>query len=370
MPADTRAPLSIFLGQRNQIRMITTNFGMIHPNMVDSLEGSVKLGVKRIPEFDNPVDALIYSTFDGASGKFGYTESNQGLISAAVMNLDPTIPQQMINAAGPGFGNFHIMFNAMGLDGKIKGAGLLYSCIASEMPWTQAVKDASKRSLGWECLNFIWFPGLAALYTRMRGTSTMQAAPSKPTVATTTTGGFLSGDTYYVQIAAVTAAGETTPSPEAGITVPSGTVTNKITVTTPAITTPVTSYNVYVSNRSNGERLVANVNTGTTVDITALPGVTAVRPPTQNSSGVYVATGDKLLASGGGVWSATLDQTAQTLQPQGIQYALVTRDGVVIATPDNPATQDTFLINAAGTAFTVNEDPATHVWEAITLYQP
>lgn len=369
MPADTRQPLSIFLGQRNAIRIITTTHGVVRPNMVESLEGMVKIGVKRIPEFDNPIDALIYSTFDGASGKFGYTESNQGLISAAMQDLDPTLAPQMINAAGPNFGNFHLFFNSMGLDGKIKGAGLLYGCIASEMPWNQTVKEAAKRNIGFEALNFIWFPGLAAQYTRMTGTLTAQAAPSKPTVATSTTGGFLAADTYYVQIAAVTASGETTPSPEAGIHVPSGTSTNKITVTTPAIVSPVTSYNVYVSNRSNGERYVSNVGSGTSGDITVMPGVTALRPPTLNTSGSYVASGDKSF-QGAGPYTVALDKTAFTLLPQGIQYALVMRNGVVIATPDNPATQDTFLISADGGTFSINEVPGANVWEAVTLYQP
>lgn len=369
MAQDTTKPLSIFLGQRNAIRMISQSHGIIRPNMVDSLEGAVKISVKRIPEFDNKVDALIYSTFDGASGKIGYSESNQGLISACLMDLDPTVPQQMVNAAGPNFGNFHFMFNAMGLDGNIKGAGLLYSCTASELPWTQPVKEAAKRTLSWEALNFLWFPGLAALYTRGIGTGVQQAAPTKPVVATSTTGGVLTADTYYVQIAAVTAAGETTPSPEAGITVPTGTVTNKITVTVPAIAGAITSYNVYVTNRSNGERLIGNTVT-TSFDITLLPGTTAARPQTSNTSGTYQATGDKVFSSSGANWILTLDKTAQTLQPQGIQYALVIRDGVVVATVDNPATQDTFLINTAGTGITINEDPANHVWEFITLYQP
>lgn len=367
--ADTRQPLSIFLGQRNQIRMISQTHGVIRPNMVDSLEGMVKLSVKRIPEFDNKVDALIYSTFDGASGKFSYTESNQGLISAALMDLDPTIPQQMINAAGPNFGNFTFFFNAMGLDSKIKGAGLLYGCITSEMPWTQPVKEAAKRSLGWEALNFIWFPGLAMQYTRMVGALTAQATPAKPVVATSTTGGLLSPDTYYVQIGAVTASGETLPSAEAGILVPTGTSTNKITVTTPAIVSPVTSYNVYVSNRSNGERFTINVSSGTSGDITVLPGTTAVTPQTLNTSGSYSASGDKTF-TGSGPYTVTLDNTAEILRPQGIQYAWVARNGSIVGTPDNPATQDTFLISADGTVFSVSEVPGANVWEALTLYKP
>jgi hypothetical protein len=368
MPADTRNPLSIFTGQRNQLRIVSANHGVIRPNLVDSMEFTPKLSNKRIPEFDNKVDALTYTTFDGGTGKISFMESNQGLISAALMDIDPSVATQMLNPAV--FANFDVFMNLMGLDGKVKGSMLLYGCTPSGNPFTQAVKEGAKRSLDFECLNGIMFPGLAMQYTRGRGATTQQAAPSDPALATAAVGGFLAGnDTVYVQITAVTAAGETTVSNEAAIHIPTGTDTNLVTVTIPAIVAPVLSYNVYVSNRSNGERFYGNAAVAGAFSVTALPSTTANTPPTQNTSGVFAATGDKVF-TGAGPYTITLDSAAFKLGQTGLDYVLVKRQGAIVATVDNPATIDTFLFNSTGTTFSVNEDPASKSWELITLYQP
>lgn len=368
MSQDTRNPLSIFTGQRNQLRIVTPNHGVIRPNMVDSMDFTPKLSNKRISEFDNLIDPLTYSTFDGGSGKFSYSESNQGQISAALMDLDPTVTTQMVDPAR--LANFEVFCNMFGLDGKIKGSMLLFGCTPTGNPFQQAVKEAAKRSVDFECLNGLWFPGLAMLYMRARGATTQQAPPSTPTLATSTTGGFLTApDTIYVMITAVTAAGESLPSNEASIHVPSGTSTNKVTVTTPAISGSVTSYNIYASNRSNGERYTANCASGTTTDITALPASSAATPPVANSSGVFAAPSDKVF-TGSNPYTVTLDNAAFKNPQTSLQYALVKKNGNMVANVNNPASIDTFLFNAAGTTFSVNEDPATNSWDVFTLYQP
>jgi hypothetical protein len=368
MPADTRNPLSIFTGQRNQIRLVTKTHGVIRPNLVDSFEFTPKLSNKRVPEFDNLVDALTYTTFDGGSGKISYLESNQGQISAALMDIDPASVTQMLNPAT--LADFQVFMNLMGLDGKIKGCMLLYGCTPTGNPFQQTVKEGAKRSLDFECLNGIIFPGLALQYTRARGATTQQAAPADPALATANAGGFLTGgDTVYVQLTAVTAAGETLAGNEAAIHIPTGTNTNKVTVTVPAPAGAITSYNGYVSNRSNGERFSFNTAVGGAIDVLELPSTTAARPPLQNTSGVFAAPNDKTF-SGAGPWTVTLDNAAFKLPQTGLDYGLVKRDGAIVGTVDNPATIDTFLFNSAGTQFSVNEDPATHAWELFTFYQP
>lgn len=370
MSQDTRNPLSIYTGQRNQLRLVTLSHGIIRPNLVDSFNFTPKISVKEVPEFDNPVNALIYSTFDGGTGKIGYMESNQGQINAALMDLDPTVAPQMLNAAF--FQNFQTFMNLKGQDGKIKGSMLLYNCVPGAVPFDQAVKDAAKRGIDFTCLNGVQFQGLAMLYTRAVGTGVAQITPGQPTLVAATTAGLLrGGDTIYVRITAVTAAGETNGSNEAAVHIASGTDTNKVTVTTPAIVSPVLSYNVYASNRSNGERLIANVASGTTYVITGLAAATAAPCPNANTSGSYQCANppDKIFA-GAGPYTITFDIAAYGLAQTGLDYVMVVRDGVIVATVDNPATIDTFLISADGATFSVNEDPANHVWEIYTLYQP
>lgn len=370
MPQNTQVPNSIFTGQRNQLRLVSLSHGIIRPNLVDSFNFTPKISVKEIPEFDNLINPIIYYTFDGGTGKIGYVESNQGQINSALMDLDPTVAQQMLNSIGQQ--NFQTMMNLKGQDGNLKGSYLLYGCVAAGVPFDQAVKDAAKRSIDFTCQNGVMFPGLAMLYTRAIGTGVQQAIPGQPTLVTAATAGLLAGnDTIYVRITAVTAAGETAGSNEASVHIPSGTSTNKVTVTTPAITSPVTSYNVYCSNRSNGERLVANVPSGTSYVITALPANTASACPNVNTSGSFQCSNppDKVF-TGSGPYTITLDKAAYGLPQTGLDYAMVVRDGVIVATVDNPATLDTFLFSADGLTFSVNEDPTNHVWEIYTLYQP
>jgi hypothetical protein len=314
------------------------------------------------------VDALTYTTFDGGSGKISYLESNQGQISAALMDIDPAVTTQMLNPAT--MANFDVFMNLMGLDGKIKGCMLLYGCTPMGNPFQQAVKEGAKRSIDFECLNGIIFPGLALQYTRARGATTQQPVPADPALATAAVGGFLNGnDTIYVQLTAVTAAGETTVGNEAAIHIPTGTNTNNLTVTIPAIVAPVTAYNVYVSNRSNGERFSVQAVVAGALIITSLPSTTAARPPVSNTSGVFAAPNDKTF-TGAGPYTVTLDNPAFKHPQTGLDYGMIKRNGAIVATVDNPATIDTFLFNTAGTVFSVNEDPAANSWELFTFYQP
>lgn len=370
MPQNTQTPLAIFEGQRNQVRLISRTHGVIRPNLVQGFNFTPKFSNKEVAEFDNKVNALTYTTFDGGTGKLEYIDSNQGQISAALMDLDPTVAVQMLNPAE--LQPFDIFMNLMGQDGLVKGCALLYACSPTSNPFEQTVKDAAKRSIDFTCLNGIWFPGLAMQYTRMRTAGTIQAAPATPTLATADTGGFLAGGkTYYVQLTAVTPYGETEVGNEGSIAVPSGTDTNKITVTTPALSGSITSFNAYISDKSNGERFSANMAGGGDTDILSLPSTTAAQPPLFNTSGAFAATGDKVFATSP-AYSVTLDNAAYKLAQTGLQYALVKKNGAIIGTVDNPATAGNFLINTGGTTFTAQDNPATasDVWELLSMYQP
>lgn len=76
-----------------------------------------------------------------------------------------------------------------------------------------------------------------------------------PTIAPTlgsVAGGALGATTYYAKITLVSAAGESTPSPESSLAVLAN---NLLTVASPAVQTGVTGYNVYVSTATGTETL-------------------------------------------------------------------------------------------------------------------
>lgn len=366
---DTRAQLTVFTGQQAQPRLITQTHGAIRPNLLDSFDITPKISVKRIQEFDNLVDALIYYTYDGATGKMGFMASNQGQIEALLMDLDPSVATQMVNPTS--LKPFNGFMNLRGQDHLFKESVIFYGAMASGNPLTMTPKDAAKTSIDFECVNAMRFPGLACLYTRARGATTQVAAPAAVVLTNHNTGGFLKGGTVlYVQTTAVTAKGETTVGPESAIDIPVGTDTNRVSVTLPAVAGPITSYNVYASDRSNGERFSVNDNT-VSVDVTVIPSISALQPPTINTSGVFNAGAtDKVFASVGAVWNIVFDKAAFKHPQTGLYYVVICKNGQVVATVDNPATDGTFLISSDGTTFTVDTDPAADAWDIFTLYQP
>ena len=365
MPS-TRSPLSIFTGQNAQIRAVSLSHGVIRPNMVDAVDITPKLSSKRIPEFDNSVDALTYVTFDGGTGRLSYVRSNQGVIDALIMDTDPTIEQIFVNPAN--MQKFNLFANLKGLDGKIKGAYLVTDCRITGNPLTSTTKEGAKETLDFEFINAYKFSGLGILYTRARSTVGPVGQPTQPTLTPAGTGGFLGADTYYVRITAITATGESAGSVETAVFITSGSV-NKITVDIPVVVSPITGYNVYVSNRSNGERLVASAVTAD-YDITALAPSSAIPCPNVDTTGSPQVTGDKIIPATT-PFDVTLDKTAFKIAQNGLMYALVCKNGEAVGTVDNPATIDQFLIANAGDKFSVLSAPSSaDYWDIFTLYQP
>lgn len=83
-----------------------------------------------------------------------------------------------------------------------------------------------------------------------------------PTLSTNNTGGQLSGaTTVYVKYTWVTKLGETAPSTEASVVIPSGTNTNTVTVTIPSLPTGATSANIYMSTATGTETLQGSTAT-------------------------------------------------------------------------------------------------------------
>jgi hypothetical protein len=123
------------------------------------------------------------------------------------------------------------------------------------------------------------------------------AVPTNGTFTTATTGGTLAPGTYAYRVTATTANGETLPSTESTIVVPSGTSTNTVTVTW-AVITGATGYKVY--GRTSGSELrLATISGGSTVSYTDTgSGTPSGAMPTLDTSGeypLYIASGKTLL---------------------------------------------------------------------------
>ena len=361
---DTQSPLSTFEGQRAAIRAVTKSHGVIRPNMVDAVDFSRALTVTRVPEYDNETDALIFSTFDGANGRMAYTQSNQGQVEALLMDADPAVAQILVDPAK--YQPFQLFANLKGQDGNVKGSWLVHSCSITGNPVTGTIKEGQKGVVEFEAINAFELQGLQLLYTRATNGVAPQGPPAQPALATLATGGALSDDTYYVRITAVTPVGESTASNEAAIELTVGTAVQLINVTLPALSGSVTGHNVYISNRSNDERFVGTSAT-TLLAVTALPSPTSAKVPSADTTGVYVASGDKTITAE----SITLDNAAHQFVQNGLDYLLILKNGVVVASPNKVADTDDFFFNAAGTTFNWRNTPTdTDVWELFTAFQP
>jgi len=371
MSSNTQQPYSPFLGKKASPRILTRSHGIIRPNLVMDFSLTPKLEIKVVDEFDNKVPGLIYQVTGEGTGKFSFTENNQPAIAAAMVDADPTVAtfQYNPNLLQP----FDVFTNYRGMDGKVKASSLAYGCQLSGNAFSQPVKEGAKRTVDFTCENIVFFYGMGLAYNRVRGTGVQQAVPTAPstdasTLATTSTGGYLTAGVYYVMITATTANGETLPSIESSISVPTGTSTNLITVTCPNVSAPVTGYNVYVSNVSNGEVYTgaAAAATANTLVITTLPPFTAQTPPAQNTSGIWVSATDLVFSTD----AATLSQVATAPAGSSLLYALTKLNGVVIGTVDNPAPQGTFYIDVNGQTFTTTGTSTYQCWDVIYPYLP
>lgn len=366
--SNAKLPVSIFTGQRSQVRMVSRSYGAGEPALVQGVDFTPNISNAIVLAFGSLTPVINYTTFDDVTAKMTYDQNNQAIIEALIMDYDQTQDEVLVNPAG--LVPFVLFANLKGLDGKIKGSYLLRGARATGNPFTSTVKEGAKRTLDIKALNAYYFHGLGISYARLRGTKTIQAPPPQPVVAQAATGGFLTADTYYTQITAVTAAGETTPSNEQMTQIVTGSV-NKLTVTTPAIVAPVTAYNIYVSNRSNGEILAATVTSGISTDILSLPAATAARPPVQNTSGMPAVTGDVVMTLASSIWSGTLPLAAFKLPQTGLDYVVIMKNGSEIANIDNPASEDTFAFNTAGDVFSVFDvNGDNDWWDVFTLYKP
>ena len=365
--ATSKSLLTVFTGQRMGIRVNGRSYGVQRPSLVDGADWTPNLSTQTLMEFDNLNPALIYSVFDDVTFKMSYPQNNQMVIESVLMDADPTLDALMVDPAN--MVPFTCWANMKGLDGNTKGSWLVRDITPSGNPFTGTVKEGAKRTLDGKGLQALLFHGLGLAYTRFRGATALVAAPAQPALSQTSSGGTLTTDTYYVVLTAVTAVGETTAGGEASIQVISG-VANELTVTVPAISGSVLSYNVYVSNRSNAWRYSGNTIT-TSYTITALPSPTAKNPPVNNSSGVAAVSGDVVLSASGNVYTGTLSQTAYQNPQNGLAYALVKKNGITIASATNPATEDTFSISADGTTFHALDTLGASDWYDVwTLYKP
>lgn len=362
---NTKSPLSIFIGQQAAIRCVTNSHGAIRPNMVDGIDFTPKITGKEISEFDNLENALIYTTFDGVTGKIAYLKSNLGQIESLMMDTDPTVDEIWVNPTQ--FKPFTMYANLKGPDGKVKGSYLCQGCLTTGNPFTSTTKEAAKETIDFMAINIHKFNGYGILYSRIRANTGPVAQPGEMTLGTSTTGGYLVPGTYYVKVTAVTATGESIGGLEAYILIPTGTSTNKITVTTPAPVTPIATYNVYCSEVSNGERYSGNDGGTSTYVITVLPASTATLCPTADNSGAYEASGDIVFSTK----SALLNIPAVSIPQTGLPYALVMKNGIVVADPVKPASGDDFYFTSDGKSFEVGATPAvTDWWDVFTVYKP
>lgn len=360
--AGTRTPLSIFTGQRGQLRGVTQSHGILRPNMVESVDFTPKLDLKRIPEWDNKIDALIFTIFGGGSGKLGYDRSNQGQLDALIMDLDPAQEFTVLNPSN--FKPFTVFANMKGLDEKIKGAFLLYGGVAHGNPFTGPVKDSAKMTVDFDYLNGLMVNGAGILHTRATG-GVPQVGQSTAPVLVQAAAGTLPDDTYYVRIVGKTATGQALPSKEVAVHVTGGGGTASVTVTTAAPAGSIASYDVYAYNRSNGERFAGNDAGAGTFSLTSLPPSSAAPVTNVDTSGTFTSSADKVFVG----QAITLDQPAVFDPQSGLAYALVMKNGQILASMDNPATEDTFLITADGTQVTLQAAPADQDWwDIFTFY--
>ena len=103
--------------------------------------------------------------------------------------------------------------------------------------------------------------------------------------ANTANGYLVGGQTYYYEMTAVTASGETVAGAEETYTPPTGTNTNKITLHWTAIAAATGGYKIYRSTTEGGEQLLGTALAGATSFVDNVSSTTSPTPPYGTGSG-------------------------------------------------------------------------------------
>jgi microcystin-dependent protein len=194
---------------------------------------------QQIPNANSGTGSVRVRTYyNGVSTEDGVPATDQTNFTANVVNSNPTF--------GTGYTYTDTNSTVTGITGNNQYIVQNQSTLSVTLPSSALATAVNAASMSYYTA------------TLANGTGTINIPVSAPTLATATTGGSLGAATYYVKYTWVTAAGESMPSPEKSIVVPTGTSTNTVTVTIPSLPNGVTKANIYMSTATGTETLQGN----------------------------------------------------------------------------------------------------------------
>lgn len=383
---------NVLVGQRAEIIAITRSKGALRPGMIESAEINPDLAQKKVSEIGNLLPPSLYNVHNGGTGKLSVTESNELAVFGMLSNMETApsgVTPSALNLDVSRFQEFHVLLNKIkDADDSSFGGFFAYGCLASGISAPIPSGDATKRDVPFGFKKLFDIRGMRLRYLRCRATATLESTPGDPTSAEAAGGTFAANDVVYYRLAlssnANTAASppptstEPLSMPTKEYADPVGVANNKVTVTFAAAVPAGKSMAVYVGRASGQEVFYGWVAAaGTLIDITGYPAdLTGPRPPQQNTSGAFQATGDALFATVSGIPNsidlvASGGPPAKYLQPSGLPYVAVMKNGVLQPEPHTIATKF-FFNNVAGvgaTIFSLSSTPET-AQEEWTLILP
>lgn len=185
------------------------------------------------------------------------------------------------------------------------------------------------------------------------------ATPDAATSATETTGGVLVAASYKYRVVALNSGGHSLPSPEVTQVVPSGTATNTVTLTLPAVTGETDGFDIYgrTDSGSPGMQKIGHVAHATTTFVDTGEVVPFGTLPDENDSSDLQ---NPSLASD---WDNGIDLTDLTMSFNA------SAAGNAVPTPSFSTLFETSIIGTSQATFTADfyrDDEEDLAWETLT----
>ncbi len=369
---------NVLIGQRAELLILTRSKGVLRPGMVESVEFTPDISQKKVGEIGNLDPANIYNVHGGGSGKMSVTESNELAVFGALSNMEVApsgVSPAALNLDVSRFQPFHALVNKIkDSDDSHFGGLFAYGCLASGISAPITSGDATKRDIPFGFKHLFDIRGQRLRLLRCRQTPvSLESTPGDPTSAEAAGGTFAANDVVYYRLALSSTANTAASSPPTSteplsmptkeFSDPIAVAANKLTITFAAPVPAGKSMAVYVG-RASGQEVFHGwaAAAAATYDVTGYPSdLTGPRPPRQNTSGVFQAPGDALFATVSGITNsidllAAGGQPAKYLQPTGLPYVAVLKNGVLQPEPHSISSE--FFFNAAGSIFSLATAPA------------
>lgn len=160
---------SVYYGQNSEFIAVSKSHGPYSLGFVESFDVDVSHTNKRLYFFGKK-EALTVSIFEGVSGRFGFLETEEKYLAAAIMDIDPST-FTVINDDPSAYYEFNLVLNVKNEEGIIENGMFIKGCRVTGLPESLAPREEQHGNISYIGATRYKMKGGAIQYSRIVSTS-------------------------------------------------------------------------------------------------------------------------------------------------------------------------------------------------------